>query len=366
MKKISLLIILNLVMLCTYAQNFTFGEVTGSDFNFDKRTIDSNANALILKEFGTTRLQLDEATGRIVVIFQYHVKIKIYNKEGFKHANIIIPTYKDGDTEESIQDLQASTFNIISGRSVETEMDNKAVFKENRSKYTLLTKFTLPNIKEGSVIEYSYQLTSPLIFNFKTWEFQDEIPKVSSEYVAYIPANYNYNVILRGFYKLSDQKSEISRECIRLSGTPIDCSKMTYLMKNVPAFIEEGFMTASSNFKSAIYFELSDVQMMNGSKQAYTKSWRDVDYELITNKDIGGQMKKKDVFKALIPSILQNTTDELSRAKAVYNYIKKQLKWNNYYGIRTEDNLKTILDARTGNVADINLCLIAALKRSRA
>ena len=362
MKKIIVLATLYFLSLTTYAQDFTFGENTNSDYNFDRKKIDSNANAVVLKEFGTSRLQLDEASGRLLLIFNYHVRIKIYNKEGFKHANIVIPTHKSGDRQEYVKDISAFTYNLNDGMILATEMDKKAVFDENRSKYISLTKFTLPNIKEGSIIEYRYEMESPFIFNFKTWEFQDEIPKVVSEYVAYIPANYNYNVILRGFQKLSDQKSELSKECLRLSGVAIDCSKMTYNMKNVPSFLTESFMTAPSNFKSAIYFELSDEQLLTGGKRAYTKSWKDVDYELVSDKTLGGMMKRKDAFKELMPSILKNTTDDLSKANAVYNYIKKQLKWNNYYGMNSEDgNIKTILENRIGSSADLNLTLIAAL-----
>ncbi|MBB2144728.1 DUF3857 domain-containing protein [Pedobacter sp. LMG 31464] len=350
-----------LILSAAHAQNFNFGAITYDDYEFNKKSIDSNANAVVLKEYGTAALQLDDATGRLLLIFDYHVKIKIYNKEGFKQANIVIPTYKDDSREELVQDLKASTFNYVDNKFVETVMDKKAVFTENRSKYTSLTKFTLPNIKDGSIIEYSYRLVSPNYFNFKTWEFQSDIPKVHSEYVAYIPGNYTYNVTLRGFYKLSDQKAELSRECLRLNGVPIDCSKMTYVMKNVPAFLEEDYMTAPSNFKSAVYFELSDILMTNGSKQNFTKAWKDIDYELTSDKNFGSHMKRKDVFKDLLPSILQNTTDDLSKAKAIYNYIKKQIKWNNYYGKYSEENIKTVLESRSGNAAGVNLSLIAAL-----
>jgi hypothetical protein len=132
-------------------------------------------------------------------------------------------------------------------------------------------------------------------------------------------------------------------------------------MKNVPAFIEEDNMTAPSNFKSAIYFELSDVQNLNGSKTSYTKSWKDIDYELSSDKSLGSQMKRKDVFKELIPTLTKDATDDLSKAKSIYNYIKKQIKWNNYYGKYSEEGIKKSLDTRSGNVADINLALVAAL-----
>lgn len=361
MNKILAILFLLFLSLTTHAQNFNFGSITYDDYEFDRKKLDSNANAVVLKEFGTASIQRDDITGSLELIFEQHVKIKIYNKEGFKEANIVIPTYKDESREETISDLKASTFNYVDNNFVETIMDRKAIFTENRSKYTRLTKFTLPNLKEGSIIEYSYRLKSPNLFNFRTWEFQGDIPKVISEYLVYIPGIYNYNVSLRGFQKLTDQKSELSKECLRLSGVAIDCSKITYVMKNIPAFIEEDNMTAPSNFKSAIYFELSDVQNLNGSKTSYTKTWKDIDYELSSYKTLGDQMKRKDVFKDLIPEITKGSSTDLDKAKAIYNYIKKQIKWNNYYGKYAEDNIKKALENRSGNVADINLSLIAAL-----
>ena len=361
MKNISILFFLFFLSLSTYAQNFNYGAITHDDYQFDKKTLDSNANAIVLKEFGTASIQLDDNTHSLMLVFEHHVKMKIYNKDGFKEANIVIPMYKDDSREETISDLKASTFNFIDNNFVETVMDRKAVFTENRSKYTRLTKFTLPNLKEGSVIEYSYTLKSPNLFNFKTWEFQGDIPKVHSEYLVYIPGIYNYNVSLRGFQKLTDQKVELSKECLRLSGAAIDCSKITYLMKNIPAFLEEDNMTAPSNFKSAIYFELSDVQNLNGGKTSYTKTWKDVDYDLSSEKSLGSQMKRKDLFKDLIPAITKGATGELEKAQAIFSYIKKQIKWDNYYGKYSTDNIKKALETRSGNVADINLSLIAAL-----
>ncbi|MCX2574271.1 DUF3857 domain-containing protein [Pedobacter sandarakinus] len=361
MKSFLTLISFCLLTISVSAQNFDFGKITYDDMEFDRKKIDSNANAIVLKEFGTTSIQIDDASGKLEVVHDYHVKIKIYNKEGFESANVIIPTYKDNTREELIIDIRASTFNYVGGKFVESQMDKKAVFSENRSKYTQLTKFTLPNLKEGSIIEYSYRLKSPRIFNFKTWEFQSAIPKLSSEYLVYIPGIYNYNVSLRGYQKLTDQKVELSRECLRINGAVIDCSKISYLMKNIPAFIEEDNMTAPSNFKSAIYFELSDFTNPNGGKTSYTKTWKDVDFELTSDKSFGGQMKRKDIYTSLLPSIIKNASGELEKAQAIYNYVRKQIKWNDYYGVFSEDNIKKALENRSGSVADINLNLIAAL-----
>jgi Fe-S cluster assembly iron-binding protein IscA len=363
MSKSLLVLSLWLAFFGVKAQDFTFGQLTNEDRLFDRNKIDSNANAVYLDEYGTSRLIFDSETGNMRVEFYYHAKIKIFNKEGFKQANIVIPIY-NGDSDsrkEMISELKASTFNFENGRYEESFMDKKAIFTEKRSKYLSLQKFTLPNIRENSIIEYSYMIESPYIFNFKTWEFQGDIPKLNSVYVAFIPANYNYNVSLRGFYKLTDNKAELSKECLRIAGKEMDCSKLTYTLKNIPAFVEEDYMTASSNYKSAIYFELAEVHYLNGSSQKYTKTWQSVDNELTGDKNFGGQMKRKDAFKEIMPQLIANAATDLDKARNIYDYLKKQLRWNNYYGKYSETNIKNVLENRTGNVADINLSLIAAM-----
>jgi len=345
----------------SFGQNFEYLKVGQDDLNLTQTKLDSNANAVVLREFGTAAIRLDDSYGKLYIDFEYHVRIKILNKNGFEHANIIIPLHTYGDNEDMIQELNATTINYTNGQISFTELDKKKIFKEKKNKYVTLTKFTMPNLAEGSIIEYSYRLHSPGIFNFRNWEFQSSIPKLYSEYIAFIPGLYNYNVSLRGGRKLTSQNAEISSECLRINGRPIDCSKMTYIMKDIPPLIEEDFMTAPSNFRAAINFELSDYITPTGGKKSITKEWKDVDYELMDEKAFGGQIKKKDVFKDMLPDLLKNTTDQLSKAHVIYNYISHNIKRNGFIGIYSENTIKKALETHSGNTADINLALVAAL-----
>ena len=357
----ALFFFLTFYMLSLNAQDFEYGKFVGDDLNLKNTVLDSNANAMVIREFGTAAIRSDDAAGRMVVDFQYHVKIKIFNKNGFGSGNIVIPRRIYNDNEDEIKELKATTMAFTNGKVVTTQLDKKNVFTEKRNKYTVLTKFTMPNLTEGCVIEYSYRLSIPAIFNFKSWDFQSNLPKLHSEYVAVIPALYNYNASLRGARKLTSSNAELQKECLRVGGYNADCSKMTYIMKDIPAFVEEDYMTSPDNFRSAIYYELSDYHSWNGGKVNVTKSWKNVDYELTSDKSFGAQMKRKDVFKNIMPELLKNTTDELSKAKVVYDYIKKNIKRNGFIGIYSETNIKTALETHTGNTGDINLALIAAL-----
>lgn len=356
-----LLLISLLYSTLSFGQDFEFLKVSQAELNLNKTPLDSNANAVVLREFGTSSIRLDDNYGTLFIDFEYHVRIKILNKSGFDHANIVIPLYTNGDREETIETLNATTINYVDGKISYSELDKKKIFKEKRNKYRTLTKFTMPNLAEGSIIEYSYRLHSPRIFNFRGWEFQADIPKMHSEYIAFIPGLYNYNVTLVGAQKLTSQNAELSTGCMRIQGNAIDCSKMTYIMKDIPALIEEDFMTAPSNFRSAIKFELSDYILPTGGKKSFTKEWKDVDHELMEDKSFGGQIKKKDLFKDILPDILKTTTNTLSKAQAIYAYIKRNIKNNGFIGIYSENTIKKAMEIHSGNTADINLALIAAL-----
>lgn len=342
-------------------QDFNYLKVTQDELNLNKVALDSNANAVVLREFGTAAIRLDDNYGYLYIDFEYHVRIKVLNKNGFENANIVIPLRTYGDKEDNIVSLSATTINYTNGQLSYNELDKKKIFKEKKNKYVTLTKFTMPNLTEGSIIEYTYRIHSPGIFNFRNWEFQSDIPKMHSEYIAFIPALYNYNVALIGPKKLTSQNAEISRECLRIQGRAIDCSKMTYIMKDIPALIEEEFMTAPSNFRSAINFELSDYITPTGVKQNVTKEWKNVDDELMDDKSFGGQVKRKDIFKTILPDMLKGATDPLSKAQAIYSYIKSNIKTNGFIGIYTENTIKKALEMHSGNTADINLALVAAL-----
>jgi hypothetical protein len=360
MKHVFIFLLLTLPLIAS-AQNFEYAKITADDLNVDRKKLDSNANAMVIKEFGTAAIGIDDDRGRLYIDFQYHVRIKIFNKNGFNQGNIVIPLRIYNSDQDEISELKATTINFIDGEFMMTELENKKVFSERKNKYVTLTKFTMPNLQEGSIIEYSYRLRSPYIFNFRSWEFQSDIPKLHSEYIAVIPGLYNYNVSLRGAQKLTSQNAELSRDCIRIAGRAFDCSKMTYIMDNIPAFVEEEYMTAASNFKSAINFELSDYIMITGARKSLTKEWKDVDYELLSDKSFGSQMKKKDVFKDLLPGIIKTETEPLAKAMAMYSYIQKNIKLNGFYGMYSEQGVKQALETHSGNIGDINLALIAGL-----
>lgn len=362
MKKPLLLLLLLTSFLALRAQDFPFGQYSPDEVTMKKYNKDTSAHAVVLKEFGKAWISSGD---HIPLIFEYHTKIKIFDNQAFDQGTIEIPIYKiDNNSYEEVSQIEAVTYYTDDNGGVhKTELDPKQVFHVKENRYWDMVKFTLPNLRKGCIIEYKYHLETPLRFNFRTWHFQDRIPKIYSEYEAHLPAVYNYNVSLRGPLKLTKNLAVLEPECFSPGGgIKCDCSKISYIMADIPAFIPEVYMTAPKNFMSAIYFELSDYTDLNtGTKMKVTKDWKDVDYDMKHDENFGNQVRRTGVMKDRVQSVIAGKKDDLDKAKAIYQMVQKNYKWNGFTGWGSDDGIKKAFDSHSGSVADINLSLIAAL-----
>lgn len=316
---------------------------------------DSTANAFYIYEDGYSRF---ESEGDYNLLTDYKAKIKILNKEGFPHASVQIKLFKGKNGEEKIHDLKATTYNLEDGKLQERYIEPSLIFTEENPEYNIV-KFTFPDVQPGSVLVYSYQKESPYFFNFSTWWFQESIPKVYSRYLADIPGNYRYHIKKIGHQPLDVENNEIKRSCFYLQGVPkpADCSRSEYVMKDIPAFKEEDYLTSKYNFIARIEYELEEVLYPDGRKKKFTKSWEDVDRELKNDNDLGKQLRKTKWVRGVLPEDLSSKPNDFEKAEEIFEFVKNNYKWNGEYQIYRNVSIKDLLEEKTGNVSAINILL---------
>lgn len=336
--------------------------VSNSDLQNNTFSQDTTANAFFIYEKGYSRIQNG---GDYNLLTDYAAKIKILNEKGYDNATVEIVLYKDKSNKQTYQDLVAHTYNLEDGKIVKTKVTETSIYKEEYDKHFTRIKFTFPNLKPGSVLTYSYQFASPFKYRFKGWKFQSDIPKIHSQFTADIPGNYLYNIRLIGYQKLSKDESSIKKNCLSVNymESTADCSHNEYAMENIPAFINEKYMTSENNYLSRIAFELSEFRWFDGSVKKYTKTWKSVDREFKTEKSIGRQLKKLSVTQNILPDSLAKTANTLKKAKDIYNYLCSTYKWNQKFNIFRGVEIKDIIKNKTGNVGEINILLHNTLKQ---
>src|SRR5690606_25373469 len=134
-------------------------------------------------------------------VFRRHVRYKILTKSGYDLANLDIPLYRSSNTaKENIVSMSAATYNLEAGEIIESKLDKDAKFTEALDKNYTIKKYALPNVKEGSIIEFRYTIESDFIFNLRGWAFQGDIPTLWSEYSVRIPEYFQYKVNRGGYW----------------------------------------------------------------------------------------------------------------------------------------------------------------------
>lgn len=366
MRYLKILILFFFCALCTqskaqYYHGFPFGTVTYEELNNKSYSNDTTAAAVVLDEFGEAYI---DNGGENNLLLEYHVKIKILKTEGLDQANFRILLRKNGSTKELIREVEGFTYNVVSGSLRKTPMPRKSTFTTSLNEYRDESTFTLPEVQVGSVIEVRYILESPFIFNFYPWRFQSDIPKKRSEFWARIPANYVYNISLKGFLNLTKNESSLVSDCFTPGGgNKADCSLYKYAITDIPALKDEDYMLSRTNFLAGIDYELSEVKTFDGRTIKYTKTWKDAVRELNTHESFGIELRKgRNLWEQLVPVAIAGKTTDKDKAEAIYNLVNDWFLWNEYYGKYTELGSKKAYDLRKGNVGDINLSLVAALQ----
>ncbi|GLB51224.1 hypothetical protein NBRC110019_02630 [Neptunitalea chrysea] len=341
--------------------NFKYGNVDAKSLQMKSYDKDPEAGALILYEKGVSEIIFDSYRG-FYIQYTYTARYKIFDKKSFNKATFEIPLYKSekGGHRERIVSIKAKSYNA-DGESISVSKSD--IFKEDYSSSIELAKFTIPKVKEGTVFDVEYTKTSPYDRHFPSWNFQSDIPKLYSEYETKIPGNYTYNAKIVGTIPLASHTSKLERDCVIYGGTHAGCGINNYVMKDIPAFKEEKYMTSSKNYKACIDYELSEYENFRGVKQTFTKTWKAVDKEVKT-EDLGKQARKEKAFEKLIPVDIALMPEGVEKAKSIYYFLQNRMVWDETYKLYNNIDVKKAYENKTGSRSEMNLVLLNMLKAS--
>ncbi|ALJ03771.1 hypothetical protein APS56_00775 [Pseudalgibacter alginicilyticus] len=364
MKKVIFILFL-LPCIYTYSQskfNSNSYSVTLADIETNTFDKDSTANALVIYEEGNS--YVDQSDYKLHT--EIKRKIKILNKEGFDKATVSVYLYKNKNITEDIEHILATTYNKLNGKVIKTQLEKEHIYKEEYNENYTLVKFTLPNIKEGSVITYSYKLDTPFMFKYKGWNFQDDIPTLYSDYKTSIPGNWVYNIKLVGYKALDTNTSNLKKNCLEgPNGASADCSINHFAMKDIPAFIEEDYITNKYNYLARVEYELKTFRGFDGTVNDYTKTWESVDDELKAELSIGRQLSKSVNKEDFFNNQILSEPNTLKKAEIIYHYVQDNFTWNEEYNIFKDHTIKDLIKNKSGNVSSINILLHNLLKASK-
>lgn len=363
------------------AQEFKLGKVSMPELEQKMHPKDSSAAAAILFKKGNTTFEYDQNEGFRVVI-EVNMRIKIYKKEGYEWANQEV-RYLSGSSniKEKVIFSDAVTYNLVGGKIEKTKLASEGEFVEVINKYWSKKKITLPNVKEGSVLEYKYIIRTNNIGMLREFDFQTDVPVNFAEYKTFVPEYFIYNSKMKGFItpKIVEEKSNKSFTInskersgggsfgvtnTSFSQDKIDYqeTKTIYTIEDVPAIKDEEFVNNIDNYTLSLSQELSMTKYPNQPIKPYSTDWKSVVKTIYDYDDFGPELNKTGYFEEDLNAVANGVTGQDAIIETVLNYVKATVKWNGYYGYSCDNGVKKAYKDKTGNVAEINLMLTAMLR----
>ncbi|WP_165806623.1 transglutaminase-like domain-containing protein [Chitinophaga parva] len=357
---------------------YRFGKVTAQDFAPKVYSIDSAAHAVILCDVGNAGY--NSSSGSMEMVFHRYTRVRILHKAGYDAADFSVRMRKGASAadDDRLTDLKAVTYNLENGQVVETKLDSKSVFTTKVTDHIFDESFTLPNVKEGSIIEVSYDLHRFTSYALPSWRFQGKYPREWCEYDVSIPELFNFVFMRQGYYPVTESKeTRLERFHIRYepdgatgrsesSDLEQNVTDYRFVSHNMPALHEEPFTTTIRNHEQAITFQLASIRWPSGVTKNVLGSWSQLAQSLLEDENFGASLSKNNGYLAdVVKQVTAGAQTGEEKARRLYAYIQHNYSCTEAERLyMDEDGLKAVFNNKKGNSTALNLLLVAMLRRA--
>jgi len=280
---------------------------------------------------------------------------KAYNDEGEEYSEFEIRGYQSGGKRERIGSIKAFTYNDVGGKVEKVKLEKNDIFREETSENWNSTKFAMPKVKSGSIIDVKYTVTSPYYWILDRFYFQKFIPVDKGIYKIGVPEYFNMAPVPKGFVAL--ETAESSNVSNGYSETVY-----TYTAGDVPSIEEDDYVLNINDYRGSVKYEISSYEFPGQGRQVVTGNWQALGKEMMSDGMSGAIGKHGKVLDPIVAGVKGETPEE--KIQYIYNYVRDNFKWNGNYGVYASVKPKELMAKKVGNVGDINIMLINLLRKS--
>ena len=344
-----------------------FGKLSDAEREMMEVPGDSTAEAYVLHH--SQDLTFDYLNDRGIVQREiYHRRVKLIRPSSFSRADISL-RYTG-----YLSDLSGLRAMIHLPNGEKVKLKGRDFIREDLNDDVHEVKFTFPRVEPGAVIEYTFSRLSTTIQRPTPFIFQEDIPVAYAEYTALIPEYFNYiSLGTHGNFTVSEREDvmqpfgTIVRHGEGAGTANIRQERTRYVMEDIPAYEVQPYTNNASDYLPRVHMQLRSVKFPNQPTHFYLEDWFATAKRLDEDGNFGkcyqSSGASNKLWEAAEPVVMAGKTagERLERA---YYFISQHLEWNENYSWLASDQPDKVFAAGTGNSADLNLSLLALLRRA--
>ena len=341
-----------LVFFLLFICNISYSQkIDKSDFAIQLHPLDSLAPASFI--FSKIKVEY-KLFDRIELVIKYHERIRIHSADGLEYANYEIDLFNENDDVEYLRTVKAVTYNLEDDKIVKSKLKRKNIKEDEVSENHSISRFTLNNVKVGSIIDITYEIVSPFIFSTPNFYFQHYIPVDYASYKISVPNSIGLTPVFKGNADFERIENNIKKK---------RRTEVTYIARNQKSIQQDNYVLNENDYRASLKYEVVSVSWMGPEDVDFFISWGAVGANLFKTYKFE---EFPQIDTVLAAGFLEKIVSEspLTRSKLIYEYVRTTYNWNGGKGKYPESGLKNFGKTKTGNIADVNLLLTDLLLRS--
>lgn len=342
-------IVLLLSSLPAFGQDIKFGKYKPSEFELSEVEFEPDADAVVLEEVNKSFIS------NYVLISEINRRFKVLSEAGKSIGNVALRYYAK-DQIEVIQKLKAQIVNVENGEEKVIKLTKNDFFEVDAGNGWKEIRFTFPEVREGSILEYEYTKRDKSIVFIDGWVFQNGIPTLKSYYSIEIPSNLDYKMLGQGLKVITANYRKHT-------------GYYEWNLTDLKSIKEEPYMNHPMDYLEKVQFQLSGHEYQTQSRiglettyKKYFADWQELATFYMDNKFFSTYLKPDRNSLKNMAIFNKKPESKAELVSAIYENVSKTFTFNGKTGISPEQNLKSTLETQSGKRSELNLTLLAYLR----
>ena len=347
-----------------------WGKVTMDELKMTECSFEKNADAVFLLDLAQVYYRESDpdyfTNGKFRITTSYYQRVKVFTQKGTRRANHKV-TLRISSKEE-VKNVRGVCYNLIGGDIKRSNLDQEDVHTTKLNEYETQVSFTVPGVTEGSVFEMGYEREQDVSYTLPQWSFTSDIPSVKSSLTVgflnaisyYVDKNIVTDSIEEEYHPFTSDIKVISSN--GFTREALEGKAITYTTHNLKAFHLEPYTNSSRNYTNWIGFQLKGFSYPLTPNNKLVSSFNKLIDMLYDDPLFAANLESEPVPQKLWRSLINDTMSQVARGRAIYEYIRSNVKWNGNGGIKSQVANGKTWKNKTGSRTDINLLLLSTLR----
>lgn len=364
--------------------SYQFKKITEADFNWPTTITDSSAGVVVLADVGRTEF-VGNDEGGFSLIYKRHKRVLIRKLRYTWEDDLILYLEKGAKGPEKLLSLDITDHYLENGAVIEKKYDTKDQLKiiNQQMKSSIGRSITY---SQDCIVDLSYTIQSYYVSNLRGWNFQTTVPCLYSEYSVSIPDIFGYATLRLGSIALETIASDNRMQSFaarkfagpagyetggvshdELYSLNVLMHDRKWILRNAQAINYDLNSATLYSQINSVEFQWTEIRNANQAPQPVMDGWKSVRERLLAQEDFGlTYLNENEWLDAPVSSITKGLVGVEEKARSCYRWVRDNFKCTDQSEIYLTNghSLKDIFQSKKGSVSDINLLLIAILRKA--